>query len=121
MSFQCQLQHLPIELIENIIDHIDSPKDLLPFALSSKSFHRLIIPNHLELRHICCHLCHESIWKLLVSTPSLAANVRTLTIIELVGDLDLKNELLYPRSFIGDVMEMKYYTPGQPNTLLVRR
>ncbi|KIJ34879.1 hypothetical protein M422DRAFT_51813 [Sphaerobolus stellatus SS14] len=92
------------ELVEKVIDNIDRPSDLLRLALSSRALHALIVPKHIEFRDIRCHLCHEDIWKLLISNPALAANVRTLQV-----EIRYLIEVLYPRSFIPELGSTIHY------------
>lgn len=66
------------ELLEIILSHIDGPHDLISVALSSKLLSKLVIPNHLHLRHISCDIFQEFMWKMFVERPGLAINVRQL-------------------------------------------
>lgn len=72
----------PVELIDHTCSFLDSPKDLLSFALTCKTVCDVIIPNHIECRHIRCNLDRFSLWQKLVNHPSIASRFVSLEIVE---------------------------------------
>ncbi|KIJ42146.1 hypothetical protein M422DRAFT_31509 [Sphaerobolus stellatus SS14] len=73
--------HIPIELYDEIVGFIDHPRDLLKLALCCKVFHRLVIPHHIQYRHIRCPVDTPVLWQTLVALPLLALRVRRLELI----------------------------------------
>ena len=71
----------PPELQEYIIEEIDSAMDLLALALSSKYFHKMIVPHHIHFRRLRCYLQREDVWTFLLENPHLCARFRVLEII----------------------------------------
>ncbi|KIJ50362.1 hypothetical protein M422DRAFT_100358, partial [Sphaerobolus stellatus SS14] len=69
------------DILEHLLSFIDSPKELLALALSSRSFYQLIIPYHLHLRHIRCDPLLVSLWSTLASKPAFARRVRRLELV----------------------------------------
>ncbi|GJJ12807.1 hypothetical protein Clacol_007052 [Clathrus columnatus] len=73
---------LPLDIIwDEIAYELDSPKDLLSLALTSRIFKDQIIPSHLEYRDICCDLRRESVWKFLANHPRLARGIRSVELV----------------------------------------
>lgn len=75
------LASISTELLENIIGNIDLPIELLNLALTSRSFHSLIVPNHIQFRDIRCSINQRNLWKLLIEKPLLASNIRVLHLV----------------------------------------
>ncbi|GJJ12635.1 hypothetical protein Clacol_006878 [Clathrus columnatus] len=73
---------------------IESPKVLLSLALTCRIFKTLIIPDHLEYRHISCDIRREDIWMLLANRPHLARGIRTIKLIN-----EGHNTICLPRAF----------------------
>ncbi|KAI0064264.1 hypothetical protein BV25DRAFT_1914482 [Artomyces pyxidatus] len=74
------LSALPYDVLEHIIGHIDSRKDVLVFALLSSLFRDIAIPRHIEYREIQFSVEDLYIWKHLAQRPDLASNIRTVII-----------------------------------------
>lgn len=76
------LASLPLELLEAIINEIDDPKYLLQFACAASLFHHLIIPHHIEYRHIRCSSARTPLWSFLFENPALSGRIRWLELIK---------------------------------------
>lgn len=77
--FSKSLENLPNELLDQIVNLLDEPSDLLPLALASSRFCSIIIPRHLHYRHIRCSAQDGlKLWDALSKDKSLARNVRSL-------------------------------------------
>ncbi|HEV7738033.1 MAG TPA: hypothetical protein VGO47_11755 [Chlamydiales bacterium] len=72
---------LPEDIILAILEEIDEPRDLLSLALCNHFFKRIIIPLHLDFRHIRYDENKASLWRYLVDRPVLAARLRKLEVI----------------------------------------
>ncbi|KIJ42341.1 hypothetical protein M422DRAFT_31314 [Sphaerobolus stellatus SS14] len=68
------------EILEDVVSEINLPQDLLNLALASKLFKDIVIPNHIQLRRIRCHIYQDDLWEILTEKPILAANIRSLQI-----------------------------------------
>ncbi|KIJ49235.1 hypothetical protein M422DRAFT_101688, partial [Sphaerobolus stellatus SS14] len=53
----------PVELLEGILDHIAEPQDLLSVALTTRAFYELIVPHHIEFRHIRSNIYRKGLWE----------------------------------------------------------
>ena len=72
---------LALELLDEIMGHVESPHDLLNFALSPRQCAILAIPRHIEYRHIWIgYQSSAVIWEHLVGNPRLAQGVRDIRI-----------------------------------------
>jgi hypothetical protein len=80
------LDDLPLEVLENIVHHVDEAKDLLCLALTNKSFSQVIIPSHLQLRKIRCLINTTVIWSNLASRPGFCARIREIHLYEQFQD-----------------------------------
>lgn len=69
------------ELIDHICSFIDRPKDLLSFALTSKQIYKVVVPNHIEFRHLRCDFRRVPIWHKLAALPAVASRFVSLEII----------------------------------------
>ena len=65
------MSNVPNELFERIISEIDLTSDLLHFALVSKSLKNIIIPYHIQLRRIRCHVFHSDVRKIVAAQLGL--------------------------------------------------
>ena len=81
-SYFASLVNLPTEILDAIIFHIDSRKDLLNVALGCKRLHDVVFPRHFEYRVIRCKVSSISVWNHLILHRSLARNVRRLEILD---------------------------------------
>ncbi|KAF8806488.1 hypothetical protein BYT27DRAFT_7191043 [Phlegmacium glaucopus] len=76
------LVNQPTEILDAIIFHIDSRRDLLNVALGCKRLHGVVFPRHFEYRLIRCKVSSISVWNHLILHRSLARNVRRLEILD---------------------------------------
>ncbi|GJJ09722.1 hypothetical protein Clacol_003946 [Clathrus columnatus] len=60
---------LPIDVLLNIPQFIDDPKDLLALALTAHIFYSEIVPKHIDYRRISCRKSSEKVWKHLSESP----------------------------------------------------
>ena len=81
-SYFVSLVNLPTEILDTIIFHVDSRKDLLSVALGCKRLHDIVFPRHFEYRVIRCKVSSISVWNHLILHRSLARNVRRLEILD---------------------------------------
>src|SRR4051794_36353300 len=72
------LLSLSNELLELVIANIELPQHLLNLAVTCHHLSILIIPNHLQFRHIRTNVTENNLWLYLTEKPLLAANVRIL-------------------------------------------
>lgn len=72
----------PTEIIDAILFHVDSKKDLLNVGLGCKRLHDIVFPRHFDYRVIRCKVSSISVWNHLNHHRSLARNVRTLEILD---------------------------------------
>ncbi|KIJ43389.1 hypothetical protein M422DRAFT_67876 [Sphaerobolus stellatus SS14] len=75
------MEGLPNELLDKISEVMDSPKDLLALAMTSKMWCNLIIPNHLETRVVRAEGRRRVVWKFFAENPRLAAHIHTVEIV----------------------------------------
>ncbi|GJJ10677.1 hypothetical protein Clacol_004904 [Clathrus columnatus] len=76
------LTRQPNEILDMIVFHLDSRKDLLSLALTCQRLRDIVLPRHLEYRFIQCKPNSEKVWKHLIAHPLLACNVRRLHVID---------------------------------------
>ena len=76
------IARLPTELLDAIVFHIDSKRDLLSLALACRRMHSVILPRHYEYRVIQCKVSSINVWNHLIVHHSLARNVRRLVILD---------------------------------------
>ncbi|KAF8518118.1 hypothetical protein BU17DRAFT_30138, partial [Hysterangium stoloniferum] len=72
---------IPFEILEKIISLVDLRSDLLSFALSGRFLYDIIIPDHLDFRHVRCDLFRRQLWETFAARRHLAANIRTLELV----------------------------------------
>ena len=70
-----------LELFGPICLHLGFEIDLLSFALTYKIISKVIIPDHLELRHLCCDFRRISLRERLVQLPAIASRMVSLELI----------------------------------------
>jgi hypothetical protein len=80
--------HQPMELVDHISSFVESPKDLLSLSLTSKRACNVIIPRHIQFRHLRCDIRRATLWRRLAELPTLAARFVTVEITDEYGDLD---------------------------------
>lgn len=74
---------VPPEILDEVIDAIDSPAALLSLSCSTKNLARLIIPNHLSFRLVRAPFSGEnSIWEYFAYKAPQAAKVRILFVLQ---------------------------------------
>ena len=72
---------LPVELIEAVLDAVDSHKDVLAFALTCSYLNGIVRQHgYLQYRELVASEGHVHLWSHLVENPQLAAKVRTMTV-----------------------------------------
>ena len=76
------LVNQPTEILDAIVFHIDSRRDLLNVALACKRLHDIVFPRHFEYRVIRCKVSSIKVWNHLILHRSLARNVRRLEILD---------------------------------------
>jgi len=73
---------LPPDVLESILNHVESPSDVLNVALSNKVLRSIAIPQHLHYRDIRSRLSNIALWTWLSRLDDLrAARIRSLTIL----------------------------------------
>lgn len=73
---------LPPELIDLLASFILHPGDLLPLAMTSSIFYRVVSPFHLRYRHVRCSLEDGTMWRHLEECPRRTDAIRFLHIQE---------------------------------------
>lgn len=76
------LTRQPTEILDAIVFHVDSKRDLLSLALSCHRLHSVIFPRHYDYRVICAKASSLCLWNHLIVNRALARNVRSLEIID---------------------------------------
>ena len=93
----------PTEIIDAILFHVDSRKDLLNIGLGCKRLYDVVFPRHFEYRVIRCKVSSISVWNHLVHHRSLARNVRKLEILDERASSRNGNAVCVPRGILqGD-------------------
>jgi len=72
----------PNEILDMMVFHVDSRKDLLALALTCKRLCDIVLPRHLEYRVIHCKPSSIKVWRHLIAHPLLACNVRHLQVMD---------------------------------------
>lgn len=72
----------PTEVLDSIIFHVDSKRDLLSLSLSCRRMYDVTFPRHFQYRVIKCKVSSISIWNHLIVNRALAKNVRRLEILD---------------------------------------
>ena len=73
---------LPLDVFDQILNHIDDPCDVLNLALSNKTLYSVAVPRHLHYRDICTPLYNLSLWTLLsINDDIRASQIRSLSIL----------------------------------------
>ena len=93
----------PTEIVDAILFHVDSRKDLLNIGLGCKRLYDVVFPRHFEYRVIRCKVSSISVWNHLVHHRSLARNVRRLEILDERASSRQRNPVCVPRGILqGD-------------------
>jgi len=93
----------PTEIIDAILFHVDSRKDLLNIGLGCKRLYDIVFPRHYDYRVIRCKVSSISVWNHLVHHRSLARNVRKLEILDERASSRQRNPVCVPRGILqGD-------------------
>jgi hypothetical protein len=71
----------PSDILDHIYAFVESPRDILSFALTSKQIYYQLIPDHIEFRHLRCDLRRISLWKKLSEFPAVASRFLSLEVI----------------------------------------
>ncbi|KAI0945116.1 hypothetical protein AcV7_001744 [Taiwanofungus camphoratus] len=72
----------PTEILDAIVFHIDTKRDLLSLALSCRRLHAIVFPRHYDYRAIRCKVSSLSVWNHLIVNRALSRNVRQLEILD---------------------------------------
>jgi|ERR1700733_2961294 len=76
------LMSLAVEILDIICSNIESHKDLISLAASSRLCSSLVIPRHTEYRVLRIGTRHAELWEHLAKRADLARNIRVLYLIE---------------------------------------
>lgn len=60
---------LPVEVLIHVIEFIDHPKDLFSLASTARALYAIIVPQHIDYRHISCEISSKYVWGHLLDTP----------------------------------------------------
>lgn len=94
----------PTEILDAVLSHVDSPKDLLNIGLACKRLHDVVFPRHIDYRVIRCKVSSISVWNHLIMHKSLARNVRKL---EIIDERQQNGRLLTPRGIMQRDTELE--------------
>ncbi|ESK97444.1 hypothetical protein Moror_17623 [Moniliophthora roreri MCA 2997] len=72
----------PTEILDAIVFHVESRRDLLNLGLTCHRMHGIISPRHIDYRVIRCKASSLSLWNHLIVNRSLARNVRRLEVMD---------------------------------------
>ncbi|KAK7060342.1 hypothetical protein VNI00_001107 [Paramarasmius palmivorus] len=72
----------PTEILDAIVFHVDSPRDLLNLGVTCHRMHGIVFPRHMEYRVIRCKASSLALWNHLIVNRSLARNVRRLEVMD---------------------------------------
>lgn len=89
----------PTEILDSMVFHVDSKRDLLSLGLSCRRLHSVIFPRHFDYRLIRCKVSSISVWNHLIVHRSLAANVRSL---EVIDERSTATEIIPPGILTSD-------------------
>jgi hypothetical protein len=76
------ITHQPTEILDVIVSHLDSKRDLLSLGLTCRRLHTIIFPRHFDYRVIRCKVSSIRVWNHLIEHQSLARNVRRLVVLD---------------------------------------
>jgi hypothetical protein len=76
------ITHQPTEILDAIVSHLDSKRDLLSLGLTCRRLHAIIFPRHFDFRVIRCKVSSIRVWNHLIEHQSLARNVRRLVVLD---------------------------------------
>lgn len=97
------LTRQPTELLDAIVVHVDSKRDLLSLALSCKRLHSIVFPRHYDYRVIKAKVSSLRLWNHFIVNRSLAKNVR---ILEILDERSTGPELL-PADILGTETDLE--------------
>ncbi|KAJ7111616.1 hypothetical protein C8R43DRAFT_1041063 [Mycena crocata] len=100
----------PAETLDQIVSLIHLTSDLLSLALACKSLNTIIIPDHLEFRHVRCDPRRQNLWRALAQRPLSATRIHTL---ELLPESTAFHPLVQKPLFIDPVS-----TPLVPKSVI---
>jgi hypothetical protein len=89
------LSDQPSDILDHICAFVDEPKDILSFALTSRQIYQLVIPDHIEFRHLRCDIRRISLWKKLSELPAIASRFVSLEVIVEDGT-DFHGHTIFP-------------------------
>jgi len=97
--------HLPTEVLDSILGHIETKTDLLNVGLVCRRLYDVIFPRHFDYRVIRCKVSSLSVWNHLIKHRSLARNVRRLEILDERSNTSSSfsanhNKMLIPRAVL---------------------
>lgn len=61
------MMKLPVDILIEIIECVDHPRDLLSFALTARALHAEIVPRHIDYRRIVCWVSYDHVWEHLLA------------------------------------------------------
>lgn len=82
LSHKRTITNQPNEILDSIVFHLDSKRDLMALGLSCHRLHSIVFPRHYDYRLIRCKVSSISVWNHLIVNRSLARNVRRLEILD---------------------------------------
>ncbi|KZS97422.1 hypothetical protein SISNIDRAFT_406175, partial [Sistotremastrum niveocremeum HHB9708] len=106
----------PYEILDEIVFHIDSKKDLLSFALTCERMHGIIHPRHFEYRVISAKISSLAVWRHIIGNKALARGVRRL---EILDDRDTRAEVIPSSIKESNEPESPYDVHGEQEALLI--
>lgn len=72
----------PNEILDMIVFHIDSRKDLLALGTTCQRLYSVVFPRHFDYRYLRVKPSSVNVWRHLIAHPLLACNVRELYIMD---------------------------------------
>ncbi|KAG5644987.1 hypothetical protein DXG03_007264 [Asterophora parasitica] len=89
----------PTEVLDAILFHVDSKRDLLSLALSCHRMYDVVCPRHLAYRVVRCKVSSLSVWNHLIINRALARHVRRL---EIMDERSTESEIVPPGILASD-------------------
>jgi hypothetical protein len=90
----------PTEILDAIVFHVDSKRDLLSLGLTCHRLYSVIFPKHWNYRLIRCKVSSIGVWNHLISNRYLARNVRRL---EILDERSAETEVIPPGITTTDI------------------
>jgi len=100
----------PLDVQHSIMETIDSPKDLLSLALSSKHYYQLIVPYHLQFRILRCSVQRTHVWTKLSTKKHLCSRFRRLEITHRFQPRDSEDFLIFPACLEDETSDSNEYS-----------